>query len=166
MRFLTIMLLATMPLQAADNLTVQKLVDHWNKSKDYMIELAGQMSADQYTSRPNDQEMTFGEQMIHIANGILFLTKAYTAKAPAMFDPKKADKDTAIAALRTAFDSGAAAIGSLTDADLANRIVDTGEGKMTALEAVLLAFDHTEHHRGQAIVYLRYKGIKPVDFRF
>jgi uncharacterized damage-inducible protein DinB len=37
---------------------------------------------------------------------------------------------------------------------------------MTALEAVILAFDHVEHHRGQCIVYLRVKGIKPVDYRF
>jgi uncharacterized damage-inducible protein DinB len=124
------------------------------------------MPADQYTSRPNDAEMTFGEQMIHIADAILFFTKGWAAKPGTNFDPKKADKDTAIAALKSAFDTGAAAIGTLTDADLSTKIVESGEGKMTALETVLLMFDHTEHHRGQAIVYLRYKGIKPVDYRF
>jgi len=29
-----------------------------------------------------------------------------------------------------------------------------------------LAVDHTAHHRGQCIVYLRMKGIKPTDYQF
>jgi uncharacterized damage-inducible protein DinB len=164
MRFLLLLLLTAMPVQAADNPMVKHLLDHWSKSKDYMIELAGQMPADQYTSRPNEAEMTYGEQMLHIANAIRFFTAAY-AKKP-QFDTKKADKETAIADLKAAFDDGAAEIGSFSDAELMTKIVESGEGKMTALEAILLMFDHTEHHRGQAIVYLRYKGIKPVDYRF
>jgi uncharacterized damage-inducible protein DinB len=120
----------------------------------------------QYTSRPNEAEMTFGEQMIHIANAIVSLTKGYAPKAYPTFDPKKTDKETAIADLKSAFSDGAAAIGSLSDATIGTKIVGTPEGKMTAFEAVLLAFDHTEHHRGQAIVYLRYKNIKPVDYVF
>jgi uncharacterized damage-inducible protein DinB len=164
MRFLLLLLLTAMPVQAADNPMVKHLLDHWSKSKDYMIELANQMPADQYTSRPNEAEMTYGEQMLHIANAIRFFTASY-AKKP-QFDTKKADKETAIADLKAAFDDGAAEIGSFSDAELMTKIVESGEGKMTALEAILLMFDHTEHHRGQAIVYLRYKGIKPVDYRF
>ena len=45
-------------------------------------------------------------------------------------------------------------------------MVESEGQKMTSLEAIMMAFDHVEHHRGQAIVYLRYKGIKPVDYRF
>jgi uncharacterized damage-inducible protein DinB len=166
MRFLILALLAVLPLHAADNPTVKRLLDHWNTSKDYMIELAKQMPADQYTSRPNAEEMTFGEQIVHIGNAIVFLIKGYAVGPAPAFDPKKTDKETAIADLKTAFDAGAAAIGSLSDADLTNKIVEAEGRKMTALEAVMLVFDHTEHHRGQAIVYLRYKGIKPVDYRF
>jgi len=166
MRFLIVTLLAVMPLQAADNPAVKKLVDHWNKSKDYMIELANQMPADQYNSRPNEAEMTFGEQMVHISDAILFFTKAWAPKPTAMYDQKKTDKETAIADLKGAFDAGAAVLATLNDADLNTKILDSGEGRMTALEVVFLMFDHTEHHRGQAIVYLRYKGIKPVDYRF
>jgi uncharacterized damage-inducible protein DinB len=166
MRFLIVTLLAVMPLQAADNPIVSKLLDHWSKSQDYMIELANQMPAEQYTSRPNSKEMTYGEQMIHIANAILFFTKAWAPAQTPMFDQKKTDKDTALAALNTAFNAGGAAIATLSDVDLGTKILDSGEGKMTALEVVMLMVDHTEHHRGQAIVYLRHEGIKPVDYRF
>ncbi len=153
-----------MPLQAADNPAVKHLLDHWNKSKTYMIQLANQMPADQYTSRPNEAEMTYGEQMVHIASAIRFFTSSY-AKKP-QFDTKKTDKETAIADLNAAFDDGAAAIASYSDTQLLTKVVESGEGPMTAMEAILLMFDHTEHHRGQAIVYLRYKGIKPVDYVF
>jgi uncharacterized damage-inducible protein DinB len=166
MRFLILTLLAGLPVQAADGPMVKKLLDHWKTSKDYMIELANQMPADQYMSRPNAEEMTFGEQIVHIANAIVFLTKGYATSPHASFDPKKADKETAIADLKAAFDDGAADIATFSDADLMSRTVEAEGGKMTALEAVMLVFDHTEHHRGQAIVYLRYKGIKPVDYRF
>jgi hypothetical protein len=42
--------LAALPLQAADNPMVKHLLDHWNKSETYMIALANQMPADQYTA--------------------------------------------------------------------------------------------------------------------
>jgi uncharacterized damage-inducible protein DinB len=45
-------------------------------------------------------------------------------------------------------------------------MVNAGDERMSALEVVLFAFDHMEHHRGQCIVYLRVKGIKPVDYVF
>jgi uncharacterized damage-inducible protein DinB len=166
MRLLFVTLLAALPLQAADNPEVKHLLERWSKSKTYMIAIANQMPADQYTSRPNEAEMTFGEQMIHIANAILSLTSGYAPMKFPTFDPKKTDKETAIADLKAAYDDGAAAIGSLTDVQLGTRIVDSPEGKMTALEGVLSVFEHTEHHRGQAIVYLRYKNIKPVDYDF
>ena len=37
---------------------------------------------------------------------------------------------------------------------------------MTGMELLLFAVDHTAHHRGQLIVYLRAKNIKPADYRF
>ena len=33
-------------------------------------------------------------------------------------------------------------------------------------DILLLAYHHTAHHRGQAIVYLRLKGIEPPKYRF
>jgi uncharacterized damage-inducible protein DinB len=43
---------------------------------------------------------------------------------------------------------------------------DMEGGKMEGFEVLLLATDHAAHHRGQCIVYLRAKGIKPVDYNF
>ena len=38
--------------------------------------------------------------------------------------------------------------------------------KMTGFEWLWAYFTHTAHHRGQAEVYLRVKGIKPPDYVF
>jgi uncharacterized damage-inducible protein DinB len=37
---------------------------------------------------------------------------------------------------------------------------------MSGHEMLMLAWNHTTHHRGQLIVYLRLKGIKPTDYKF
>jgi len=56
-------------------------------------------------------------------------------------------------------------VAALTPAQL-NRLIDLEGGKMTGLEGVLLAMDHTAHHRGQCIVYLRVRNIAPPQYQF
>jgi uncharacterized damage-inducible protein DinB len=163
---LLLLLIPALPLHAADNATVHRLVDHWNKSKEYMLKIADQMPESGYSSRPNAEEMTFGEQLLHIANSIEQMTQGLTPKKHPTFDAKNITKASAMKALNAAFDDGAQAIASLSDADLNTKMVGSEEGKMTALETVIFAMDHIEHHRGQCIVYLRVKGIKPVDYEF
>jgi uncharacterized damage-inducible protein DinB len=41
-----------------------------------------------------------------------------------------------------------------------------GTRKMTGFEWLWSYFTHTAHHRGQAEVYLRVKGVKPPDYVF
>jgi uncharacterized damage-inducible protein DinB len=163
---LLLLIASAFPLHAADNPVVHRLLDHWNKSKDYMLRIADQMPESGYSSRPNAEEMTFGEQILHIANSSEQMTQGLTTKKHPTFDAKNITKASAMKALSASFDDGAAAIASLTDADLNGKMVGSEGGKMTALEAVIFAMDHIEHHRGQCIVYLRVKGIKPVDYDF
>jgi len=168
MRLVTVLLLCAcaLPLSAADSPVVRRLAERWKKSGVYMVEMASQMPAEEYTSKPNSDEMTFGEQMLHIASSNVFQTRGFGGGKRATFDPKKTDKESAITALRESYEVGEAAILALSDAELDSKVVDTGQGKMTALEAFILTLNHAEHHRGQAVVYLRVRGIKPTDYRF
>ena len=163
---LVLVFASSLPLNAADNPVVQRLAERWDKSRTYMLELASEMPPDGYASKPNPDEMTFGEQMLHIASSNVFQTRGFGGGQRATFDPKQTDKESAILALRESYDVGAANIRAHTDLDLNTKVVDTGQGKMTALEAIILTLNHAEHHRGQVIVYLRIKGIKPADYRF
>ena len=160
--FLTVFL-AALPLVAQEHSVVASLAKHLKLSKEYTIAIAQQMPADSYGFKPNAEEMSFGEQMSHIANanamfgGILNNTKGK--------DYNKTDKDSVIAALNDSFDGAIAVVSGLKESELF-QIKKTPEGDWTILDSALLMLDHTTHHRAQCVVYLRVKGIKPAEYRF
>ncbi|MGA2592153.1 MAG: DinB family protein [Bryobacteraceae bacterium] len=171
-RFLTTLMIGaavTLPALAQES-NVQsnvhdKLIDHWKTSKKYVLALAEQMPAADYGFKPNPAEMSFGEQMAHIAvvNGYMF--SKLSGKANPIAKPANFEKATVLKTLNDSYDFVIATLGSLTPEQM-HATIDTGEGKLTGFELLLLATDHTAHHRGQCIVYLRAKNIKPTDYEF
>src|SRR5258708_3933517 len=108
--------------------------------------------------------MTFGEQMAHIAGAnVYFMSIVTGGKQPA--DPKDFTKATVIKMLGESFDAFAKGMNSMT-AEQLQKTYKTPDGTMTGLEVIQFSMDHTTHHRGQCIVYLRVKEIKPADYRF
>lgn len=53
----------------------------------------------------------------------------------------------------------------LTPAQL-TKTYDSEEGKLTGVELLMALLDHTTHHRASAEMYLRTKGITPVEYEF
>jgi uncharacterized damage-inducible protein DinB len=47
-----------------------------------------------------------------------------------------------------------------------NAIHSTPDGRLNGRELLLAAYVHLAHHRGQAEIYLRIKGIKPPPYVF
>ncbi len=147
---------------------------HWKTSKEFTLAVAEAMPAEFYSFRPNEEEMSFGQLMAHIAtaNNSAFATAA-GVKPPAIpeksaagrKDPAAIDKATAIQFLTDSFDFCA---NTLQQADPEKlRALSGPEGRqMTGQERVWSYFTHTAHHRGQAEVYLRVKNIKPPAYRF
>ena len=74
------------------------------------------------------------------------------------------DKDTAIKFLTDTFEFCNKAVASMTPEKL-DAVVGTTR-KMTGFEWLWAYFTHTAHHRGQAEVYLRVKGITPPPYTF
>jgi uncharacterized damage-inducible protein DinB len=75
------------------------------------------------------------------------------------------DKAEVIKMLNESYDFVIKTVGTLTPEQL-DKEVDLGFAKMTGLEAMMSAMVHTAHHRGQCVVYLRVKGIKPPAYKF
>jgi uncharacterized damage-inducible protein DinB len=165
--FALLLVLACAPAFAVDSAETSlrdKLAGHWKTSKEYTLAIAEQMPAESYSFKPNADEMTFGEQMAHIAGANLYFMAIITdAKPPA--DPKEFGKTAVIQMLNESFDAFAKSMNSLT-AEQLKKTYKTPDGAMSGLEAIQFSMDHTTHHRGQCIVYLRVKGIKPADYRF
>ena len=161
----TLCLFAALPLAAQDKTVVDILKKHVTTSRDFTLAVAKQMPEDQYGFKLTPDQMSFGEQMAHIANANgFFFGKMTGAKGPTV-NAKTITKDSAVEGLTKAFDFAIEQLNTFTDAKLKDT-VDTGDGKMTGLEGVMLLLDHTTNHRASAEMYLRAKGIKPTEYRF
>jgi len=152
------------------------LAEHWKTSGEFTAAVAAAMPADGYSFRPVPEEMSFGEVMAHIAaadRGACAVASGLTApEIPAKLsawlkDPGKVevDKETAIQFINDTFAFCGKAIAAMP-ASRADTVVGTASRNLTGSEWLWAYFTHTAHHRGQAEVYLRLKGIKPPDYEF
>jgi len=97
--------------------------------------VAEAMPAESYDFKPNPEEMSFGELMIHIAkaNSDAF---ADVAGTKALAQPSGTDKETAIKFLTDSFDKCAKDFAAMTPAQF-NRMLDIGEGRQaTGIEVL------------------------------
>ena len=169
---LTILLAAAPAL--AQTTVKDALVKHWKVTGEFTLAVARLMPADSYGFKPVPEELSFGQLMVQIGGANLnACAMASGMKRPdvppqlaqALRD-EKADigKDAAIQFLTDSFDFCNQAVASMTPAKLDAVVGQTR--KMTGYEWLWAYFTHTAHHRGQAEVYLRVKGIKPPDYVF
>ena len=153
-RLVFVLTMLTVPALAGDNI-VPKLLQHWKTSKAYTIAIAQQMPEADYGFKPNPDQMTFKEQLLHIADMNEYFFSKIAGRKPALKKPMTLDKASVIQALNESFDYAIKSVGSLTH-DQADQHIET----------LLLAMDHTTHHRGQCVVYLRARGIKPAEYQY
>jgi hypothetical protein len=150
------------------------LVKHWKVTGDFTIAVAKLMPADQYGFRPVPEELSFGQLILQIAGANMGACSAASgmprltvppALAQAVKEEKKdVDKDSAVKFLSDTFDFCNQAVASMTPEKLDAMV--GGTRKMTGFEWLWAYFTHTAHHRGQAEVYLRVKGIQPPAYVF
>ena len=157
--------LVTIPSFAADSINFAK---HWASSAALTLAVAQAMPADGYDFVPpstvEPKEMTFGALMVHIVQADLnYFGRVSGEKGPAK--PATMDKAAVVAYMKDglAFCSQTAA--SLSDDQLAKMYGPEGK-QMSGTEALWGGFTHMAHHRGQAEVYLRLKGVKPPAYTF
>ena len=144
---------------------VQILTKHWETSKQFTLAVAEAMPEADYSFKASPAEMSFGELMNHIAKAdALYCSNAIGSPNP-FTGSMENSKASAQKNLNTAFDLCLGGLQKMNDADLM-KMVGTGSHQVTAFERFWGAFTHTAHHRGQAEVYLRLKGIKPPDYTF
>jgi uncharacterized damage-inducible protein DinB len=138
---------------------------HWMSAKELAVAVAQAMPAESYDFKPVPEEMSFGAQIVHIAQAnYVYCSAAAKAKSP-FAKPEKIDKEVAIKVLGDSFDYCEGIVSALTE-DQLNESRARGSNSATVRELLLGAQTHMAHHRGQAEVYLRLKGIKPPDYKF
>lgn len=129
------------------------------------IAVAQSMPGDQYSFRPHPESMTFGQLMLHIAGtNYAFCAGLKDAAPPDMPLTAATDKDAVVKLLTGSFDYCSGVIPNLTDQQL-SQAHDSPDGRLPGREILLAMYVHVAHHRGQAEIYLRDKGIRPPSYR-
>jgi uncharacterized damage-inducible protein DinB len=156
----------------ASLLDMTEFVQDWKISKQFTLDVANAMPAELYTFRPNPDEMSFGEQIVHIAGANAFrFAEISSVKAPFEFQPGKmpTDKESAVRMLEQSFEYVIQVLPGLAPEQLKRtwQIPSwKGRPEPDGRAMILNMFVHTAHHRAQCEVYLRVKGIKPPDYMF
>jgi len=153
----------------------ESLVKHWKTTEDFTLSVANAMPADGYGFKPVPAELSFGQLMVQIAaanvgacsiaSGLTGPTTPESLSAALKDEKVDVSKDSAVKFLTETFDFCNKAVDSMTPEKM-DAVVGRGTRKMTGFEWLWSYFTHTAHHRGQAEVYLRVKGIQPPNYTF
>ena len=136
---------------------------HFDALAKLSIAVAQAMPPDQYALRPHPDSMTFGQLMSHIATtNYQFCAGLTDSDSPAL--PSPSGKDATVKFLGDSFDYCSGVIPNLTEEQLTTAH-NSPDGHLLGREILLAMYVHVAHHRGQAEIYLRDKGIKPPQYR-
>ncbi len=134
----------------------------WNTAKEFCLKVVDVMPEDGGDYRPNPVEMGFNKLFTHIAAANTRYFQRIKGQAPPMTEPEKADKATAKKFLGECFDWCANILGNMSTEDLEKMYPGAANAPaVSGRDLVLNGFIHTAHHRAQAEVYLRVKGLEP-----
>jgi len=141
------------------------LVKHLTISRDFTLKVAEQMPEADYGFKLTPPQMSFAEQMTHLAQDQAYILAPLSDNSPNPGKPASMNKKDVIAFVRQSFDTTIGIVSKLTPAQL-GKTYSGGEGTMTGLELVMFVLDHTTHHRASAEMYLRAKGITPAEYQY
>lgn len=140
--------------------------EKWDNSTNYTIEVAQAMPADSFDYKPTEDQMTFKEQLLHMMGNINWLSSKYLGGKTIDYDLKSTEysKEELMKMLKEVYGNASEAIKNV-GAEALEEKVDFFAGPKTRRQIINLLNDHSTHHRGQIIVYLRLNGIKPPRYR-
>ena len=140
-------------------------LEKWENSKTYLLKIAEAMPEEHYDFKPTEPQMSFKEQLMHIKGNMDWLSTTYFSSEDFKRNEgvQPATKEETIALLKTAFENAAQKINA-TPEEALTETVEFFAGPKSKLQILNLLQDHVTHHRGQIIVYLNLKDVKPPRF--
>ena len=157
---------------ASTNPQIDDLKKAFAASHAYTVDMANAMPEEKYHFKPVplDEIRTFGQQMVHIGDGVSRLFQHFVERKK--LDPPTeaakeqfASKADVIAKLDAAYKYVEDAVAKMTDADLDKPTPFFGGKEVPARQVLRTILDHSTHHRGQTVVYVRLSGLKPATYR-
>src|SRR5271169_1303664 len=135
------------------------VLKHLKTSRDFTLKVAEQMPEADYGFKLTPPQMSFAEQMAHLAGDQAEFLAPFGSGKPNPGKPASMNKKDVIAYVRQSFDNSIDIVSKLTPAQISKTYSSGEGGPMTGLELLMFLMDHTTHHRASAEMYLRAKGI-------
>jgi len=127
-----------------------------------LVEAAEDMPAEKYGFKPTPAQMSFGDVVVHLAEGNDDLCSAITGVAAPQRSKVAATeaKDKLVARLKETFAFCEAALAKLDDSKLAEKVPFFGR-EVTRAAAALITVDDWADHYSQVAIYMRLNGLLP-----
>ena len=141
----------------------------WEGLRKHTFEVFDAMPDNQFNFQPTAEVKSFARLFSHIGLSLDNFAEILDGTEK-IEEPKSEEKKTLMAYLQSRFERFKAAFYPLNTIDLYNQkhVINTMDGEiyLSDYDVLMLAYNHTVHHKGQATTYLRLNGIIPPAYRF
>ena len=135
----------------------------WGNAQKYTISVAKAMPESAYDFRPDEDIRSFAELMVHIGEAQLYTASQGISVKKSNYKGGKNDKQAIIDFVAASYQIIRETVEKMPAEDF-EKTTSFWAGKTSIRKILNFTNDHLTHHRGQATVYLRLKGIKPPDY--
>ncbi|PZX59799.1 putative damage-inducible protein DinB [Algoriphagus ratkowskyi] len=169
LKFLSSGLLMAFIMMASTAVSAQTTKDEflskWQNSKQFTLDVLDKMPDSGMEYKTDPAAMSFKEQIHHIGNAIVGISQGFLKGGDPGFtiDLTSASKADLASYIAKCYDYGTTTMKALSDADAGESIEVFGTN-VTRRQVMALIMDHSTHHRGSAIAYLRVEGAEPPAF--
>ena len=131
-----------------------QLLERFQRAKAYTLAVSNAMPEENYSFKPVPEVWNFADLINHISYGIQWWQANYILGEELEWEPQvmNNDKKQVIKNLNTVFNEFE---------EVCQNISFSNNAEIMGFHSTL---DHVTHHRAQAVVYLRCKGIVPPEY--
>lgn len=141
----------------------------WEELRVHTFEVLEAMPETQFGFQPTEEVMSFSRLFSHIGTSLDYYTEILVGTSPIQ-QIESVEKGVVLNYLKGRFEQFEDAFDKLNPGDLYNlkHKLNTRDGEIyfSDYDILMLAYNHTVHHKGQATTYLRMKDIVPPQYRF
>lgn len=145
--------------------TMDEFFSKWENSKKFTLDVLDKMPDSGMDYKTDPAAMSFKDQMYHIGSAITGISQGFLLGGEPGFslDIKTATKAELSEYIAKSYDYGTKTMKALTPEQSEEKL-DVFGSNVSRRQVMALLMDHTTHHRGSAIAYLRSNGVEPPAF--
>jgi len=145
--------------------TMDEFYSKWENSKKYTLAVLDKMPDSGMNYKTDTASMSFKDQIYHIGSAITGIAQGFLLGGVPDFnlDMKTASKAELADYVAKSYDYGTKTMKALTP-EQAGEKLDVFGNNVSRKQVMALLMDHSTHHRGTSIAYLRINGVEPPAF--